>query len=271
VTNTPSFQKLPHYANPPVTEVAFSIFFSSIDILTPHIGRLWDEFQPNYPSCSDVAPLIPKVEIFNETIEAEFRFTDIPPLPRVWFISSDETRIIQIQRDCFIHNWRKIQPEDEYLRYEKLICEFKEHLSQLDSFLQEANLGRVHPKQYELIYVNQIPLGNGWQTLGDIGDIFPDFAWRSNSQRFLGNPKAISWTTTFEMPNQIGRLHVAIRHVMSDNVPMLSFELTARGIGEDKSLGNITNWFDVAHEWIVRGFADLTGEKFQNDIWNRVE
>ena len=30
------------------------------------------------------------------------------------------------------------------------------------------------------------------------------------------------------------------------------------------------NWFDLAHEWIVRGFADLTTEKIQQNIWRRL-
>jgi len=29
------------------------------------------------------------------------------------------------------------------------------------------------------------------------------------------------------------------------------------------------NWFDLAHEWIVRGFTDLTEKEMQETIWKR--
>jgi hypothetical protein len=29
------------------------------------------------------------------------------------------------------------------------------------------------------------------------------------------------------------------------------------------------NWFDVAHEWTVQAFADLTDKKIQTNIWKR--
>jgi len=31
----------------------------------------------------------------------------------------------------------------------------------------------------------------------------------------------------------------------------------------------VKNWFDMAHEWIVRVFADLTGPSIQEAIWKK--
>jgi uncharacterized protein (TIGR04255 family) len=275
-TSTNSLE-LPHYEKPPVVEVVCGILFDPIEtLLTPHIGILWQKFQPDYPFCSDVAPLAPKVEVFNESIEtqqirlADIRLTDVPPLPRVWFIKSDQTTLIQVQRDRFIHNWRKVSPENEYLRYETLINVFQDHLSCFDSFLNEAGLGEIKPQQYELTYINQIPQGQGWKTLEEIGDIFPDFAWRANTQRFLTNPKNTSVTTTFDLPDEIGRLYAVINHVMSDTGPTLSFEITVRGIGNYKSREAMRDWFDIAHDWVGKAFADLTGENVRRNIWKQV-
>lgn len=263
--------KLPLYEQPPVTEVACSVMFNPLEeFLTPHVGLLWQRFQPDYPLCEDLAPIAPRVEFFgNESIEAELQFSDIPTMPRIWFISSDETRIIQIQRDRLIHNWRKVRSDSEYPRYGSLIKTFQEHLSHFDSFLKEADLGQVQPTQYELIYVNRISQGDGWTNLEDISKIFPDLAWRVNSQRFLSEPKSISWNTIFELPDEIGRLHATIRQVLHENSPILLFELTVRGIGRDDSLELMQGWFDIAHEWIVQAFTDLTGEEIQKDVWKR--
>jgi uncharacterized protein (TIGR04255 family) len=233
---------------------------------------LWESFQPEYPFFDDVAPIAPKIELFgNQVIESELQLSDIPPLPRVWFVSSDETRIIQIQRDRLIHNWRKLSSDSEYPRYDSLIQAFQDYLSRFDSFLKEAELGQIQPSQYELTYVNQIPQGEAWKTLEDIGKIFPDFTWRVNSQRLFPEPKSVNWTTIFELPDQIGRLYATLKSVsaLQENKSILLFELTVRGIGSHTSCELMKDWFDIAHGWIVGAFADLTSETIQTEIWKR--
>ena len=40
---------------------------------------------------------------------------------------------------------------------------------------------------------------------------------------------------------------------------MLILQITATGLGADKSNDALWKWFEIAHEWIVCGFTDLTG------------
>ena len=59
--------KLPHYDEPPVTEVAFSVLFLPLEgLLSPHIGLLWERFQPEYPYCTDSNPIVPEFEFFDQ-------------------------------------------------------------------------------------------------------------------------------------------------------------------------------------------------------------
>jgi uncharacterized protein (TIGR04255 family) len=263
---------LPCYQAPPVNEVVCSILFAPIEaLLTPHVGLLWQRFQPEYPFCHELAPVIPRVEFFNDQVlEHELEFTDIPPLPRVWFISADNTKIVQIQRDRLIHNWRKIGEESEYPRYVNMIKGFQEHLNTFTSFIKEADFGEINILQYELSYVNQILQGDGWKTLEDIGKIFPDFKWQIDGSRFLQNPDNINWNMIFDLPEKMGRLHLSIRTINRETGPSILFELTVRGIGGYNSLDSLESWFDLAHEYIVQAFADLTDEKIQTDIWKRI-
>lgn len=264
-------RRLISYEKPPVNEVVCSVLFDPIKaLLTPHIGLLWQRFQPDYPFCDDVAPVAPNVEVFNNhVIETMLQLSDIPPLPRVWFISSDETKVVQIQRDRLIHNWRKICPDSEYPTYDSLIKAFQGHFKSFNVFLQEAELGTIQIRQYELSYVNQISQGEGWETLEDIGKIFPDFKWQNSLERFLPKPQYIHWHTTFDLPDEFGRLHISIRNGLADNHPTLVFELSVRGIGKYRSLDLMQNWFDVAHECTVKAFVDLTDHKMQENIWKR--
>jgi hypothetical protein len=148
---------------------------------------------------------------------------------------------------------------------------FRDHLSRFQLFLHEVGLGTPEMFQYELTYVNHIPQGDGWTKVDDLGKVFPDFSWRVGTHRFLPQPERINWQTSFVLPNRAGRLHMTIRRGIrrTDGHPLLLFELTARGIGSDKSPEGMWAWFDLAHDWIVLGFADLTGGEVQKNIWRR--
>lgn len=263
--------KLPSYDRPPITEVACSALFPSVEKLcSPHIGLLWQKFQPEYPFCDDVVPIAPKLEVFDDrNVESQLKLSPIPPLPRVWFINEDGTRIIQVQRDRFIHNWRKVGGDSEYPRYDSLIRDFQDHLANFDNFLIEAELGQLKPLQYELTYVNQIPQGEAWLTIEDIGKIFPDVSWKASSSRFLTHPQSITWATVFDLPDELGRLHTSVKPAIVDRKSTLLFELTVRGIGNYNSREILQDWFDKAHEWLVSAFADLTDKETQTKIWQR--
>ena len=265
-------QSLPEYGNPPVDEVVCGVLFEPIKaFLLPHFGLLWEKFKPEYPDCQEVPPLMPTIESFEEFPPAEMEIPEIP-LPRVWFLH-DDGRIIQVQRDRFLHNWRKLRPTAEYPRYRKVFHMFQTHFSTFQEFLNELRLGTVIPRQYEMTYVNLIPQGRGWETEGDIHKVFPDFCRQGEKERFLPAPDGISWRTSFLLPNRAGRLHMHIQTARrrDDKRPLFRFEITARGIGPDTSPKAMQAWFDLAHEWIVRGFADSTGLQVQRDVWRLKE
>jgi uncharacterized protein (TIGR04255 family) len=267
-------QKLPKYAEPPVIEVVCGVLFTSIHgLLAPHFGLLWEKLRPEYLECQEVAPLVPLIERFDELPEVGLELSDRPPLPRIWFLRTDGS-IVQVQRDRFLYNWRKIQPEVDYPHYPEVIERFETYLSTFRAFLNEHNLGAVEPLQYEMTYVNHIPQGPAWASMSEIGKVFPDFSWQSKSPsghtaRFLSAPERIDWRTSFLLSDTTSRLHVHMQmgQLPQTGLPVLRLELTVRGIGATQSLDTMHQWFDFAHETIVRAFADLTSEQAQKDVW----
>ncbi|MGZ8394812.1 MAG: hypothetical protein ACXWWJ_08600, partial [Nitrospira sp.] len=107
----------------------------------------------------------------------------------------------------------------------------------------------------------------------DFGKVFPDFIWRSDASRFLTTPEALNLRATFLLPDHAGRLHSTIRQAVrrQDGKPILVFELMVRGIGQDKSQDAMWAWFDLAREWIVKGFSDFTSGEVQRGIWRRLQ
>lgn len=267
-------KNLPEFERPPVIEVVCGVLFKPLEnMLAPHLGVLWERFKRTYPTCQEVPPLAPAIERFDDSAGVELTISDKPPLPRVWFVHESETGIIQVQRDRFLHNWKKVRAEDEYPRYTSVIELFREHLSTFDSFITDVGLGGIEPLQYELTYVNHIPQGEGFDSLGRIGGVLPDFGWRTDDKRFLPTPERLNWRTSFVLPNKAGRLHATIRSGVrnDDKKPLLLLELTARGFGRDGSRAEMWKWFDLGHEWIVRAFADLTAPELQRDVWKRTK
>ena len=256
---------LPSYKNPPVNEVVCGLRFDTPDKLRiPHIGFLWDKFRADYPIIQHVPPIASaKGEIFVD------QATSIP-LPRVWFINKSDDQLVQFQVDRFYFNWRRRQ--SDYPRYDHVIKNFESVLNAIINFFAEFELGELKPIEYELSYINHIPKGQGWDTIDDLPRIFSDFVWTQTKERFLPNPEKVAWQTEFSLPEKKGHLIINLKQATrtEDKVILLVLELKTRGIGESANKEAIREWFDLAREWIVRGFNDLTTPEI-HQIWEREE
>ena len=107
-------KELPEFENPPVVEVVCGVLFNRLPMQAAHLGVLWEKFKPDYPSCQDVNPLAPIMETFDGSpgVPQEIDLSDV--LPRTWFLHKRGVGVVQVQRDRFLHNWKKSKPDDEY-------------------------------------------------------------------------------------------------------------------------------------------------------------
>ena len=267
---------LPSYDSPPVIEVVCGVQFKPLTkFLVVHYGDLWRKYKPEYDGCEETNPLVPIIERFGDSSSTDLQPPSEPFLPRLWFVHREKSGIVQVQRDRFLHNWKKAA--GEYPHYEKVFNLFKDRYTTFLTFLAENKLGTVEPVQYEMTYVNHIPQPMGWETLNEFSKVFPDFPWHTEdpwkpgSKRFLPSPDGRNLSLNFSFPDQSGRLHVTIRNGVHriGKHPVLLLDLTVRGIGPEKTKAAMVRWFDVAHEWIVRGFADLCGQEMQDNVWRR--
>jgi uncharacterized protein (TIGR04255 family) len=264
---------LPDYERPPVIEVVCGITFKSLDrLLAPHLGMYWEKVKDRYSGCAERPPLVPVIEAPAGRDQVDLEFVDVPPIPRIWFVNQESNELIQVQRDRFLHNWRKKDEDTRYPKYKSVISEFNAQIRTFSEFLAKHDLGEIEPIQFELTYVNHIPQGDCWESASDLSQLFVAFNKQVCHQQFLPDVEGLNWTTTFALPNDSGRLYVQLRTaVKSDDnqKKLLQLNLTARGIGKFQKLGDMNSWFDIAHESIVKGFADLTTEKAQKEIWRR--
>ncbi len=253
----------PSYKNPPVNEVVCGMRFHTPDKLRiPHIGLLWEKFHTDYPIIQHAPPITSvKGEMLVDAATGM-------PLPRVWFINKSDDQLVQFQFDRFYFNWRRRQ--NDYPRYDHVIKNFESVMNNITIFFDEFEFGELTPIEYELSYINHISKGQGWNTVDDLPKIFSDYAWEKTKKRFLPKPEKVAWQKEFLLPEDKGHLIVSLKQAIrtEDKAPLLVLELKTRGINESAVKDRMREWFDLAHEWIVRGFTDLTTPEIQK-IWER--
>lgn len=264
--------EFPSFDNPPVVEVAFGVQFKAIKkFLAPHYGVLWKDCFPNFSECQEQGPLAPTIETISGQPPAELTLSEVPPLPRIWLSNSDDHDLVQLQRDRFFYNWRKIDEDDKYPRYAKTKSSFVHYYKKFANWIGGTLGEEIVVRQLELTYFNHLEFGGVLENFAEIDQILPDFNWRSPESRLLKTPSNINWNTSFDLPEIGSRLHFSVRpgRNKASGANFILMELTVRGLGQESGPEAVEEWFDQAREWIVKGFADLTSEAMQSERWGR--
>src|SRR6266436_4791123 len=95
---------LPRFQKPPVSEVALGVQFPAV--LNPvHLGLYYQRVKARFPKLQVQPPVPPSFETFGASPTMTFSIQLQPGLqPRMWFLSEDETSLIQLQSDRLIFN-----------------------------------------------------------------------------------------------------------------------------------------------------------------------
>ena len=250
------------YETPPIDEIVCGVRFDSIRKLqSGHIGILWQKLKPDFPDIEDQ-------NLVQPVPSEDFQNPEKLPLPRVWFIHENENDLVQLQRNRFLHNWRKRRPEDEYPGYVRVIENFEKYLSCLQEFLVEENLGRLVAREYELTYIDLLPKGNGWESLRDLGKVFPNLVSLTSQSILSDDVRNINWQTVLGLPNNLGLLRLVFRSAkrVSDNQQLLQIEFNAHS---SQPYQPMREWFDAAHNEVIRVFSHLVSDAIQQEFWGR--
>jgi uncharacterized protein (TIGR04255 family) len=275
VTTEPSLGPLPEFKNPPVNEVACSVVFSPLtEYTTAHSGLFWHNVRGKYTRAEQREPLVipPELEA-PPTLESALTPPELARLvyPRIWLLTSDGTELIQLQRDVFVRNWRQQRGDETYPRFPTLFQRFEEDFRAFRHFVREQRLGTIEPSHCELTYVNNIftPGGRGSSELGRvlITSTMP-------AKGFLPEPDDCGYRSRYSIRTPagfLGRLTVtaspAVRR--SDQRELIALNLTVRGRPTGRDDSGIAGFFRIAHEWIVRGFDELTRPEMHAQ-WGRL-
>lgn len=255
---------LPSFRKPPVSEVACGLqYATSIPFELDDIISTRAHFADRYPGVEQHPPL-PRMTTQAQLAGVEVVDVSGPLLPRVWFIGGSD--LVQLQSDRLTYNWRKHADSDDYLRFaDHVRPAMIEAHDRLVAWLHERGYSEPPIDMFEVAYVNPIPLEPGDEYASIVRSLRPS----DGSATILPQPSQIQMQHGFDMPETAGFLRMDIRSVrrIADDAPMILMQLTAQGqVGG--TFEDFLSRVDIAREWIVRGFADMTTEEMHSR-WER--
>ena len=266
---------LPSFDEPPVIETVLGVEFRPLNKLSvPYFGLFWKLIREEYPRCEALPPINQQEELFGDRSKhLAFSGLNIEllnrPHVRCWFREADDVRVLQVQQDRFVHNWRKQRVLDVYPRYEQIRSIFEREWRRFLQFVNDEDLGPISITNCEVSYINHFEQGREWRTLHDLPRVIAfcgDF-----QQANLPPAEGVQMAASFVNEQQNTRLRVNLQHAIrnQDLREVLQLTLGARGrpAGEGAT-GDILAWMDSARNWIVRTFVDVTTADMHR-LWKR--
>jgi uncharacterized protein (TIGR04255 family) len=273
--HTPKFKK------PPVIETALGVQFKPLaKMRITHFGLFWLAVSPNeeFPIVEERNRLPQDVEEKDDTNkQGLFRawISEAEELPRVLFLSQeskDGQRLIQVQPDRFLQNWRRKSLNDEnYPSYKKNKEEFQVTFSKFLEFVKANKLGEVVPNQCEVTYVNRIPVDPGL-TIGEMcSRCFPSLSSIGRFNLFSSEPERVIAHWSYWVEQISGRVRIDITPVVlkDSSQPIIDLRITARGAPESgDNLVDVLEWLNLGHYYVVKGFDAITSATM-HERWER--
>jgi uncharacterized protein (TIGR04255 family) len=230
------------------------------------LGAFWQTIREYFPIVEDIGPLPPPTDSADDSFKYEI--SDLPPMRRAWMVSSDSQYLIQVQEDRFIFNWKFVNEDVKYPGYYIVVGKFECWLEKFMKFLKDEGVGPVKFIDFELTYVNHIIVDEALSF--KYYNALVDHKHNDRGRRYLPDPLSIHWRTRYALPGSVGRLDVTAFSGVHRTTKrkFLRLDMSAAGSPTGDPNEMMRSWFDLAHEWIVNGFCDVTDPELQQQ-WGR--
>lgn len=267
--------KLTHTA-PPINEVGLSVGTLSGGVIDPYdIRGLHQAFDglPVAEPQGTIGILELATQVGGGTNNIDF--SQGPP-QKWWFVSKDQTRVLQLQDNFFSYNWRRadVLPGDrlEYPGFDQVINEYEERLSQLQKWHKLRGSKIPNPAGCELMYDDIIPLVDSDRKTIPLSQALVEFN-RADTQR-----PSTGWNSSwFEKIDGLpdadpSTLRIQLFHLGmidpkdGETFPIIKSTFTAGAARS--SWEEVSEFFRIAHAHIQKRFLVLIDPKVQA-TWNK--
>ena len=184
------------------------------------------------------------------------------PEARCWFIDQSRTEVLQVQRDRFIRNWRKITGNEPYPSYDFLKPRFERDWVRFIEFLDREEIARPEVNQCEVTYINHIAPSGGDETeRPPLHRVLVGIA--SPQSSVLPPPEDRQLIDRFvirDNDHPAGRVHVSAVPAFrtEDRTPIYVLTLTARLRAKAPDVEGALGALDRGRELLDRAFMEMT-------------
>jgi uncharacterized protein (TIGR04255 family) len=254
------------YRQPPLVEVVVSVTFRRLmDAALPAMWSFYSQgLKPTFPTVAEQPPYEPTIERLDQTpggVTFNFQL-GAPPSPRLTFLDAEGAEMVQLQKDWFACNWRKVRPDAEYSRWPSRRDAFSRYWGAFQEHLKQQGLEQPEVLGCEVTYLNQVnlPPQQALKQLAGLGDLDGLTLERTSFQQsFLVQGE--------EGP--IGRLHISGSPVTAiDGSSAFLLELTARGKPLTEADGGVIGFLNRGRAAIVNAFSSIITES-ADQAWER--
>lgn len=261
-----------HYDRPPVIERVIGVQFDALkNLSTGYFGKYWNTLNQNEWSVStDAQELPPQYERFGsdglfplDPHTLQLQFSQAPRL-RVQIRNAANDRLIQLQNGRLHLNWLRANEAADYPRYPQIKREFLEHWLRFQEFVDQCQIGKLKPNQWEVTYLNHIPQGTIWNSPADWNFFKPLNSVKPEGD--LHQLQNFNGEWSYEIPDQKGRLHIRWQHTTRNEQKLIVITMTARGPLVHGTADELSEGLDCGRRHIIESFAALMDDK-ANAYW----
>lgn len=233
---------------------------------------LWEAFRDEYPIVEEHPARPPMALAPGDEFQLRFTLAEAAPPPLLWFVSRDGDRLVQVQRDRIVVNWRRRETEP-YPRYADTVRPMlMEAWHRLESVVNDLELGPLVPNVCDVLYVNMLEADEAaWTSFAGLAEVVAPWSGK-HSDDFLPPPAEVGFSVGYDMTDGPGRLTVEgtpLRRADSGAAALL-LQLTARGPAASGDLAGAVAFLDRGREWIVKGFVSVTTDRM-HEYWGMAD
>lgn len=269
---------LPSFCAPPVDEVAIAVQFQGIDRFSLAYGTFYESVRERLPEFEEHDPIAIQFETFGRPRDQLPEFSlEAFSLRRGWYVSADGHKVVQLQPNRLVQNWRRQSGVGEYPRFPAVLTEFWNSFEALESVTRGLGLAMPEINQADVTYFNNIELFEG--------ETYPEafqrvFEWPSvgglsgEANGFRLEPEAcnLSFRARVFAPDAeapCARLvATAEPSETEDGKKIVRFWLRFRGPPTHIDRDGLERFLLVGRVAIVKSFTDLTS-KVCHTLWQR--
>lgn len=251
-------EKMLSFKSPPIAEVAISVQHErSTEYYDLYANYAYEKLRDRYPAIEERDTVPPVFETFSGERKVygggsiKLGLTNQVINNRYFFVTEDESEIVQYQADRIGFNWRR--REGEYPGFETVFGEFKRIAGVIGKLHEERKWGKLRPTQCEITYVNRI-------AVSDIRENLPINFFSGTSLESLESFRTGAISIVKHNGEAIGRMYVDTNIVSANEGPQIVLQLVFRGPPGNDDLEACFKRIEMGHETIIKTFERITTE-----------